>query len=354
MTDPVLAELAAACGQTRPFALEVRRDGTVRAAGAVDGPFVLVGRDPACEVVLDHPTVSARHFALQVVAGHTFVADLSADAGPRAVGWLAPGDAVRAGPFAVTLVRPPSDAPVPDPLTDPTTPGTVGVRPAVALRFAVPGGDARDWRVNRTLTFVGSAGGCTVRLAASDVAACHAYTLLTPRGLWVVDVSGLGVCVDGELVRAASLDDGCRLKFGRFAAKVRYGAATRAGRDPNRALDPLVRQIGVAQGRITDEFRRSVAELIAAHKAEMAAVREELARLRADRGHANPPPPRHATPTRPRLAAIDEPPAGDEPPADSTEGQARLQGWVFDRINALDDERRPRWKRVLAAFRKAA
>ena len=76
---------------------------------------------------------------------------------------------------------------------------------------------AKDrWTVNRLVTLVGRAPECKIRLTADDIAAYHCGLVLTPAGLWVVDLSGHGVVVNGERMRVSPLLHGAELWVGRF------------------------------------------------------------------------------------------------------------------------------------------
>src|SRR5262249_37684920 len=75
---------------------------------------------------------------------------------------------------------------------------------------------AKDrWTVNRFVTLVGRAPECKIRLSADDIAGYHCGLVLTPKGLWVVDLSGRGVVVNGERMRVSPLPAGAELWIGR-------------------------------------------------------------------------------------------------------------------------------------------
>lgn len=221
MTDPLISRFAAACGAAGPLDLAVGlADGTALAAGRVEQPFALVGRDDACDVTLTDAAVDPRHAWLQVVGGRLFAADLGGRSGLRwaggaaGSGWLDPGAVVGLGPFRL---RAGGHAPA-GPAADPTHPDLLLGRthPAVELEFR-NGRRADDrWAVDRVLTLVGRADGCKLKLGGDDIAAYHCGLVLTPGGLWVVDLSGRGVVVGGERMRVAPLSPGAELWVGRF------------------------------------------------------------------------------------------------------------------------------------------
>src|SRR4051794_22134693 len=96
-----LERFLAACGADAPWHLDVDVPGR-RGPMARPGrrPFVLVGRDPGADLVVDHWQVSRRHAYLQLIAGRPFCVDLGSrtgthwEDGPRRSGWLGPGEAI--------------------------------------------------------------------------------------------------------------------------------------------------------------------------------------------------------------------------------------------------------------------
>jgi pSer/pThr/pTyr-binding forkhead associated (FHA) protein len=252
VNDPLIAQFAQACGATRPLDLWVHLvEGGLLAEGVVHQPFTLVGRDDACDVTLTDPDVNPRHAWFQAIGGRVYVTDLGSRTGlvwpngATGCGWLDPGISVRVGPFRVSLRSPPSDrlapsAPDANPLvTDPTLAHT---RPTVQLEFR-NGKRARDrWTVNRAVTLVGRSEACKIHLNADDISAYHCGLVLTPAGLWVVDLSGRGVVVNGERMRVAPLDHGSELWVGRFLIGCLYpagpGARYGAGHSPAGVTTP--------------------------------------------------------------------------------------------------------------------
>ncbi|MBA4065498.1 MAG: hypothetical protein C0501_17640 [Isosphaera sp.] len=230
VNDPVISRFAEACGATAPLDLRVDlADGKVLAEGSVPMPFALVGQDDACDVTLTDAEVDPRHAWLQAVGGRVFAVDLGGRAGlgwpggAAGSGWLDPDTPLRIGPFHLRLRAPVSARPAPS-APDPLRPDPAGARarPAVTLEFR-NGKRARDrWEVNRPLTLVGRAPDCKVRLAADDVAAYHCGLVLTPAGLWVVDLSGHGVVVNGERMRVSPVGPAAELWVGRFLIGAQY------------------------------------------------------------------------------------------------------------------------------------
>lgn len=236
MSDPLFTRFAEACGAAAPLNLRVDlAGGGVLAEGNLDQPFTLVGRDDSCDVTLSDQEINPRHTWLQVLGGRVFAVDLGSRTGMiwpdggTGSGWLDVGTPVRVGPFRLALRAPPSDelavfTPGYNPLQ--SDPLVARGRPVVNLDFR-NGKRARDrWAVNRLVTLVGRSPECKLHLNAEDIAAYHCGLVLTPGGLWVVDLSGRGVVVSGERMRVAPLPHGAELWVGRFLIGCHYPAVS--------------------------------------------------------------------------------------------------------------------------------
>ena len=258
MNDPLIARFAEACGATAPLDLRVElAGGGVLAEGSLDQPFTLVGRDDACDVTLSDPEINLRHAWLQVLGGRVYAMDLGSrtglmwPSGARGPGWLDVGVPARIGPFLLRLRAPASDRPSelpPDynPLaSDPEAKSQFGA----ALEFR-NGRRARDrWQVNRLLTLVGRAADCKIHLTADDISHYHCGLVATPVGLWVVDLSGRGVVVNGERMRVAALPHGAELWVGRFLIGCQYQVPPPSGRLPQTRAGGRPVSSAAARGR---------------------------------------------------------------------------------------------------------
>lgn len=236
MNDPLIARFAEACGAAHPLNLRVGlAEGGVLAEGSVQQPFTLIGRDDACDVTLTDPEVNLRHAWFQVVGGRVFAVDLGSRTGlvwpdgANRCGWMEIGIPVKIGPFRVQLrsapaSRPPTVAADYDPLRSDAAIGRI--RPNVMLEFR-NGKRAKDrWTVNRLVTLVGRSDNCKLHLNGEDISGHHCGLVLTPTGLWVVDLSGRGVVVNGERMRVAPLTHGAELWIGRFLVGCHYPSVT--------------------------------------------------------------------------------------------------------------------------------
>jgi len=230
VNDPLIARFAAACGAAHPLHLRVgAAEGGVLAEGNVEQPFTLLGRDDACDVTLNDPEVNPRHAWLQVVGGRVYALDIGSRAGivwpdgKKRAGWIDTSTPIRVGPFKVQLRSPVSnpEGPLgPDPLH--ADPNLSHAQPSVQLDFR-NGRRVKDrWTVNRAITLVGRSEACKLHLHADDISMYHCGLVLTPTGLWVVDLSGRGVVVNGERMRVAPLTHGAELWVGRFLIACNY------------------------------------------------------------------------------------------------------------------------------------
>src|SRR5262249_40540477 len=146
-----------------------------------------------------------RHAWLQVIAGRVFAVDLGSRTGlgwpdgRTGSGWMETKTPVRIGPFQIQLRS--AVSPHPAPLTTDyhpfqSNPECLRSLPTVALEFR-NGKRAQDrWTVNRLVTLIGRAPECKIHLTAEDISGYHCGLVLTPDGLWVVDLSARGVVVN--------------------------------------------------------------------------------------------------------------------------------------------------------------
>ena len=233
MNDPLIARFADACGATAPLDLRVDlAGGGLLAEGSVDQPFTLVGRDDSCDVTLSDPDINPRHAWLQVLGGRVFAIDLGSrtgllwPGGTRGSDWLDAGVPAKVGPFLLRLRAPAAERPSTFPPNyNPLVADTgAKARPAVSLEFR-NGKRAKDrWAVNRLVTLVGRSPECKIHLTADDISLYHCGLVSTRDGLWVVDLSGRGVVVNGERMRVAPLTNGAELWVGRFLIGCQYQA----------------------------------------------------------------------------------------------------------------------------------
>jgi hypothetical protein len=154
--------------------------------------------------------------------------------GTKHSGWLEAQSPVQVGPFQLQLRSPVSEREGPlglDPLV--ADPDAAKRYPLVQLDFR-NGKRVKDrWIVNRPVALVGRSDACKLHLQSDDISSFHCGLVLTSKGLWVVDLSGRGVVVNGERMRVAPLIQGAELWIGRFLIGCHYpeqGETPSAGR----------------------------------------------------------------------------------------------------------------------------
>lgn len=260
-----------ACGAAGPLRFTVddpRKPGGTRCE--ISHPFLLIGRDNVCDIILPHEQVSARHAFLSVIGGRVFAVDLRSrtgthwDSAPARGGWLLPGQSLRIGPYTVRL-EPDSGVP-----TD-LSPGEGNPLknneaqpdrfPAVTLAFLNGNPPRSPWRMRRLLALVGQSSICKVKLLDAGIARFQGALLLTPLGPWVIDFGGR-TSVNGAPVRVSPLAHDDRLQFANFAIRVAVepevkGQKSEVGGQPASDSEPIALPVPVTAGRSLAPVERS-------------------------------------------------------------------------------------------------
>jgi pSer/pThr/pTyr-binding forkhead associated (FHA) protein len=220
-------------------------------------PFVLVGRDPRNDLVLDRKSISQRHTYLQVIRGRVFFLDLKSRVGtrlgadPYPSGWLT-ADPLILWPFALAFINPqPLSGTNPQELPDPLTRRTEEGEGLPEIVLEVRNGTALSyrWRMTRELTLVGRQPNCKIHLVDSSVSAFHCSLVRTRGGVWVVDLlSRTGIQINGTPVKWAPLVDGDRLTIGQYEILVHLQGVPPSGRETAEAADHSEREPPAAGG----------------------------------------------------------------------------------------------------------
>ena len=204
-----------------------------------DSPFVLIGRDPRSDLVLENAQVSRRHAFLQAIAGRILVdrpsqsyqgllggRRSSASPGLARSGPIHPGRPVPDSPGWLWSQRGSGSPSMPAPMAPAETrsESEAGPVPGAALELPFRMGDVPSlWPLEGELALVGRADECQFVLTDESVSRFHAALVSTPSGVWVVDLLARdGVYVNGERVRWAWLAEGDSLRMGRFTFILRY------------------------------------------------------------------------------------------------------------------------------------
>jgi pSer/pThr/pTyr-binding forkhead associated (FHA) protein len=321
MNEQALELYRKACGLSAPLALEYEdpsRSTETLANCSFPLPFVLVGRDPRSDLVLDHAKVSRRHAFIHVIAGRLFVIDLQSrtkvywggEEAPTSRGWLDSDQFITVGPYRIR--RTVSDASGNQDGALPALMAPLGQErpeagplPRAALELPIRTGDVPSlWSVEGQFAMVGSSDECELVLTDDSVSRFHAALVPTHAGLWVVDLFAReGVFVNAERVRWAWLADGDTLRIGRFAFVLRYEIAPNQITRQDAPLEAgaslaerpgtelAVRTGNSGNGRNTLISRRNDQSRIALNAASSPATFEPDTLVRSDREGWEPPMP---------------------------------------------------------------
>jgi pSer/pThr/pTyr-binding forkhead associated (FHA) protein len=406
-----LDHFLAACGSDEPLRLGVgQRDELGSETWSFQQPFLVIGRRPESDLVLDHWQVSRRHAYLQLIEGRYYCVDLGSRTGTHGgdaterSGWLERGRAIQIGPFSV---RPEWPAPTSKPS-----------EPAPNVTWELPGRAIGQsvWRMDRHLAMIGRSPACKIRIVEPDVSKFHCSVVLTPIGVWVVDLlSQKGLFVNDQPVRSARLEDGDELRIGRHTLRARYDSPPlplplplpriespqssttpgmlakvepsyparmipSGGQDLSTVLgnsgggiDPsvnlLVHQFGMMQQQMFDQFHQTMLMMFegfaALHREQASTIREEFDRVRKlseeiealrvetarlARSAESRTPERLRLPTnghsRPTAPPID-PSTFKRATPPPPDPEVDIHAQLCLRLSTIEAERQTRWQKIL-------
>jgi pSer/pThr/pTyr-binding forkhead associated (FHA) protein len=217
-----------ACGVTGPLQLRLDRPGGLENEGRILGtPYLVIGREPHTDLVLDHKEVSPRHAYLQWIGGRLHCVDLGSQSGTSLggqncrAGWVEPSQTIRIGPYRIRVTSDP-DGNSPD--EEFPAPGSAGLDllSPLVLDLSHRGFKSSECRIAGGLALVGSSTDCQVRLLDPGVSNVHCSLISTPMGVWVVDLFGKGgLQVNSVPVRQKRLDASDEIRVGRSTIRVR-------------------------------------------------------------------------------------------------------------------------------------
>lgn len=222
-------------------ALGVRRDLRFRVAPPGEASYdfslgsacAVIGRAAEAQFLIPRATVSYRHAYLQAIGNRVFVADLF---GANSVawydgvasGWASPRRPFRIGDCRVELFEDGWDeagaalSPFDHKLREDNG-HEYGVLPEVELQVLNRSLDGIRWPINRVITLVGRDDRCRITCNDQFVSKVHCSLVLTPSGLWAVDLLGKGgTLVDETPIQTAPLRPGSVLQVGRFQMQINY------------------------------------------------------------------------------------------------------------------------------------
>ncbi len=173
-----------------------------------DKELIVIGRDAACDLVLDHPDVSRRHAEVRRTAQGFLLKDLGSTNGTMVAGVKVTEKLLSNGMEMVFgAVKVKAELPAPSGATRVRT----KVRPQLP-RLLDAKGKAVD--LKKEVTLVGREKGCDLVLGVESVSARHAELRVTPQGLLVRDLGSTnGTFVNGKKVKEALLKNGDEVAF---------------------------------------------------------------------------------------------------------------------------------------------
>jgi hypothetical protein len=282
--------------------------------------------------------------------------------------------------------------------------------PRLALVFSGGGARQQVWLVDRSVTLIGRASFCKVRLHSPLVSQTHASLVNTSIGPWVVDLLGReGISVNGMSVRWARLEPEDEIGIDQFRIRLHFLAApTRAlqsnspfSRDfkvsanvlpigsplsvpvlsaANSSLQalpptsiqqmngseslllPLISQFSLMQQQMFDQFQQTLLLMAQTlgnlHREQMALVRQELDHIQdltrqlhtlqlEEARPASPPRPTLAEPSMVVTPPADAPSSSAPPTSSTLQFEGDVHAWLSQRLEALQQERQSRWQKVL-------
>ncbi len=209
----------------------------------VQQSFAVIGRSSRADLTFRSSKTSFRHAFLQVVDRRVLCVDLHSKTGiywgdrKRPCGWLSVVDPVRIGPYRLRLADHPDGFP-------PNGADDAEASPLEKQELAAPfpkfflelfDDAAADpvRSIDRRITLIGRDANCPVRLDDPNISRIHCALVLSPEGLWVVDLLGKGgTRLDGKPVRSQLVETGSEIAIGRYAMGLWRGrsAASTDGR----------------------------------------------------------------------------------------------------------------------------
>jgi hypothetical protein len=230
-----------ACGASGPLRFEWADPTTSEVRSRdVEKPVLVVGHDPAADLVLDDPSVEPYQAFLQVIDGRLFAFDLGNTSGlrwgeiPRAAGWVNRGQPIRIGRHTIRLVG--GDREGGESIVEPAPTSSRYVSrlslPGVALEFRVagagkPSGARRDV-LDHVLVLGGRSERCRIQFEGPHAAKFTCTLIRTPKGLWMTNVLPTeGATVNGSFCRFVRLEDDDVVQLGHINMRIMYNATAK-------------------------------------------------------------------------------------------------------------------------------
>jgi len=225
MTQAIDKLLADSCGQIRPISLHVCNLNTRKINRVViSKPYLIIGRNAGCDIVLNDESVTKQHAYLQVLDGRLFCVDQASRTGifwkdhPRLYGWLDQGEWIQIGPYRITLEQSVG-------VENPPAKGKRNTAPFLASYNVKQGGDAQlsvgdavELLLSSQVTIIGRSKYSNLELDDEDVSRFHASVIRTTDGnFWLIDlISRTGVKVNQQICNTALLNHSDLISVGPY------------------------------------------------------------------------------------------------------------------------------------------
>ena len=234
--QPIRQQLLRESGGRSDTELRVEITGHEAQIVPLNQPFVLIGRNPSCDIRFDHPGVLPRHLYLQWIDGRLFCCTLGMPSQKSpAVGIWIGEEPVTVGPFQLSVIDSeslPSLAPESLPSRNSDDPQVdfdplgksaelASDVPQVQLTFTGVEQSDNFWPVDRPLTLIGCGSQCKLRLDHADIPTVLAALYRTPTSLWLINLADEeSLRVNEQSTLLQSLDFGDLVQLGPFQAEV--------------------------------------------------------------------------------------------------------------------------------------
>lgn len=225
-TATLLRRLFIECGGNPATKLVLQRDGQPDQTYAMDRPYRVIGSAEHCDIRLDDLEIPATLAVIPWVEGQLFYCSISQQASffpeqnREAFNRWFDEEPLQIGPYRISVVSGPQQVEQrPSPLDRSSK--IANEYPRLGFQFVgVEQSDAL-WSINRTLTLIGRASHCKLRLNHKSVANVQALLVRTSTGCWLVDLADDGTtAVNDDAFSILPIDVGDTLRFGDFEVEV--------------------------------------------------------------------------------------------------------------------------------------
>ena len=182
-------------------------------------PYVVIGRDPKCDLVLEDPDLRGHLLYLNANEYGLYCTPLNPESSTLPQGWLAANDWITLGRFKIRacLQDQENETSVPSPSWPRLAEygSTLAPLPEVAI-YRKSELLARR-KIRALLTLVGRNEPSLIRIPSRNLSRCHCALFWDSGTLWFIDLKSRSHCfVDGLKRKVGRLDPGVRLKIGQY------------------------------------------------------------------------------------------------------------------------------------------